>query len=143
MAVGVVTISVLCSGAACGDGRPPFCDDLTRSASMSTLSKALSSRDLAKARAAAKDFRDLADSAPEGTRADLRDLATAVSDIVDLIAEERNTALGADPGGSRGRNDTAGADQARTELNQRLGELSTVSSRVERWAERNCGLRLS
>lgn len=130
--------------AACSDGRPAFCTDLRRAAGMSALTGALQSQNLARARTEARAFRDLADRAPGGVRADLRDLAGAVSDIVALISEERGAVLGAEGGSGTDarRGDTPGAEQDRDELNARLGDLALVSSRVQRWAQRNCGLTL-
>lgn len=142
-AAALLTLLLASPMTSCSDGRPAFCDDLARAADMSALTKALDARDLDKARVAARDFRDLADAAPGSIRAELRDLAGAVSDIVELIAEERNASLGAAGATNPGKGTEPGADQSRTELDARLGELSAVSSRVGRWAERNCGLRLS
>jgi len=141
----VLALASLAVVASCGDGRPAFCDDLARSANMSALTSALDARDLTKARAAATDFRELADRAPDDVRSDLRDLAAAISDIVDLIAAQRGATLGAEGGRTPqddGTQTVSGVDQDRAKLNTRLGELSTVSSRVERWAARNCGLTL-
>lgn len=141
----VLTVALFAGPASCGDGRPAFCDDLARSADMSALRSALDARDLARARAAASDFRDLTDGAPDDVRSDLRDIATAISDIVDLIAAQRGATLGAEGGRtpqSDGTQTVSGVDQDRAKLNARLGELSTTSSRVERWAARNCGLNL-
>lgn len=128
----------------CGDGRPAFCDDLAHSAGMSELNAALKSHDLDKARLAASRFHDLADGAPEDIRSDLGDLATAVSDIVELIGRDRSAVPGAGEGDRKdGRSGEPTVEQDRSDLNARLGRLSTTSSRVERWAQRNCGLSLT
>lgn len=126
--------------ASCSDGRPAFCDDLSRSADMSSLSDALAAQDLGKARTAAEEFSDLAEQAPDSIRSDMQDLATAVSGIVELLAAERNAVPGA---GTDGQGDAAAVEQQRDELNRRLEELSSTSSRVERWASRECGLDLA
>lgn len=124
---------------ACGDGRPAFCDDLARAADMDALSAALRAQDLDKARRAAREFSDLADGAPSEVRPDLQDLARAVSGIVDLLGAERNAMPGA---GREGQGDAAVVERQRDDLNERLDELATTSSRVERWATRECGISL-
>ncbi len=124
----------------CSDGRPAFCDDLSRSADMSSLSEALASQDLDKARTAAEEFSELADKAPSAIQPDMQDLASAVSGIVDLLTAERNAVPGA---GTDGQGDAAAVEQQRDQLNRQLEELSATSSRVERWASRECGLDLS
>lgn len=139
VAAPLLTVAVLL-GSSCGGGQPAYCDDLRRSADMTALNAALRSQDLGKARTAADEFRDLADGAPDDVRSDMRDLAAAVGDIVDLIGQERSATAGAH--GTEAGGSAAGVDQRRGELNTRLGELAAVSSRVERWAQRNCGLSL-
>jgi hypothetical protein len=118
----------------CGDGQPEYCQDLAKGADMAALTKALDAQDLAAARTAASDFRELATSAPSDIRPDMEDLAGAVTDIVGLLSAERTAGPGADP---------AEVEQRREDLNQRLGGLSTTGSRVEDWASRNCGISLS
>ncbi|UDY35659.1 hypothetical protein [Dermatobacter hominis] len=133
LAVGAVTTG------ACGDGRPGFCDDLSKQADMSALSSALESQDLDRARTAAEQFSELAGSAPDDIRSDMQDLADAVEQIVELLAADRNAVPGA---GDEGQGDAAVVEQDRDELNRRLEEMATTSSRVERWASRECGVTL-
>ena len=134
-----VTLVVAAIASACGDGRPAFCDDLSRSADMSELSAALESQDLDRARTAAEQFSELAAGAPEGIRTEMQDLAEAVEGIVELLAADRNAVPGA---GDEGQGDAAVVEQDRDELNRRLEELAGTSSRVERWASRECGVTL-
>lgn len=124
---------------ACSDGRPEFCDDLAKSADMTALTKALEAQDLDKARSAADQFSELAMAAPADIRDDFEDLAHAVAGIVDLLATERSTTPGA---GEDGAGDAAVIEQQRDRLNRQLDELSSTSSKVERWASRECGLDL-
>ena len=135
----VVAATMATFVAACGDGRPPFCDDLAKSATMSTLSKALQTQNLDRARAAAKEFSDLAGSAPNDIHSDMQDLAGAVSDIVDLLTAERNAVPGA---GDNGQGDAAAVEQQRDRLNNRLADLAATSAKVEQWASRQCGIDL-
>ncbi|HPU39101.1 MAG TPA: hypothetical protein PLS63_05975 [Microthrixaceae bacterium] len=125
--------------AACGDGRPAFCDDLAKSATMSALSKALQTQDLDRARTAAKEFSGLADAAPTDIRSQVQDLAGAVSDVVDLLAAERNAVPGA---GDDGQGDAAAVEQQRDRLNSRMADLSATSAKVEQWASQQCGIDL-
>lgn len=125
--------------AACGDGRPGFCDDLAKSATMSSLSKALQTQNLDRARTAAKEFSGLADAAPSDIRPDMQDLAGAVTDVVDLLAAERNAVPGA---GSDGQGDATAVEQQRLRLNNRLADLSATSAKVQRWASEQCGIDL-
>lgn len=129
LAVGIALSLVL---AACGDGRPAYCDDLTRNAQLGTLTRALEARDLGRARRAATAFRGLADAAPADIRADMRALARAVADIVGLLEAEQSA--GPNP---------ADVERRREELNRRLGQLSATGSRIENWASRTCGITLS
>ena len=131
--------AVVAVSTGCGDGRPAFCDDLARAADMDDLSAALRAQDLDRARTAAREFSDLADGAPEDLRPDMQDLAGAVSEIVDLLSAERNAMPGA---GHEGQGDAAVVERQRDELNERLDDLAVTSSRVERWASRECGLDL-
>jgi hypothetical protein len=148
LAAGAVLVAV---PAACGDGRPDFCDDLARNANLSALTRALEDRNLPKAREAAAQFRDLADGAPGAVRGDLVDLADSVVDIVGLLGAERTAGPGATttaPGATSAPSGTPAGDPAdverlREDLNRRLAELSATSSRVEDWASRECGINLA
>ena len=106
---------------------------------MSALTDALDAQDLDRARTAAEEFSLLADQAPSEVRSDLQDLADAVDGIVELLAAERNAVPGAS---TDGQGDAAAVEQQRDALNERLEALSTTSSRVERWASRECGVTL-
>ncbi len=106
---------------------------------MDALTSALESQDLGKARTAAQQFAELADGAPDDIRPQMRDLAEAVEEIVELLAADRSAVPGA---GEQGQGDAAVVQQDRDQLNQRLEELSTTSSQVERWASRECGVTL-
>ena len=147
--VAVLVGAVLGSG--CGDGRPPFCDDLARNADLGALTKALDARDLRAARRAADEFRDLADGAPADVRADMAALAAAVSDIVGLLSDERtagpgtqgSTSTTAPTGDGATDGDPADVGQRREELNRRLADLSGTSARVEDWASHTCGITLT
>lgn len=138
----VVLVTTVATGG-CGDGRPAFCDDLAGSVDMTALTRALDAHDLGRARVAAQRFRDLSDRAPGAIRSDMQALAGAVGDIVDLVGAERSTTTGGDHGAVTGdAKNSPDVEQDRNELNSRLSELSTVSSRVERWAQRSCGISL-
>jgi hypothetical protein len=137
-AAGALALAALAT-TACGDGRPAFCDELSKAADMSELSAALESQDLGKARTAAESFSELAAAAPDDIRTEMEDLADAVERIVGLLAADRNAVPGA---GEQGQGDAAVVEQDRDELNRRLEELATTSSQVERWAARECGVTL-
>lgn len=107
---------------------------------MKALTRSLESQDLERARDAADRFRSLADDAPDDIRSDMGDLADTVSEIVELLGDERSAVPGA---GNSGGGDAADAQQKRDELNRRLDEMAATSSRVQRWAFRNCGLDLT
>jgi hypothetical protein len=127
------------SAAGCGDGRPAYCNDLAGVADMSALSSALESQDLGRAREAAQRFSELAGGAPDDIRSEMEDLADAVEAIVELLTADRNAVPGA---GEDGQGDAADVERQRDELNRRLEDLATTSSRVERWAARECGVEL-
>ena len=92
LAAGVVLGSV---AAACGDGRPAFCDDLARDGDLGGLTGALSAGRLAGAKEEAGRLTDLAEAAPADIREQFGALADAVADIVDLLEAE---AAGGPPG---------------------------------------------
>lgn len=150
------------AAAACGDGRPAFCDDLARDGDLGGLTKALSAGELAGAQDEAARLTDLADAAPADIRDQFGALAEAVADIVDLLeveaaggppgtvppdadapagGDQTTTTATTVAGGAGG--DPAEVERRREELNERLGELSGTSSDVENWARRNCGIELS
>lgn len=106
---------------------------------MTALSKALKTQDLDRARKAAKGFAELADAAPTDIRSDVQDLASAVNDVVELLAAQRNALPGA---GEDGKGDAAAVEQQRDRLNKRLADLSTTSAKVEQWASKECGIDL-
>jgi hypothetical protein len=148
VAAGALVLSVLTG---CGDGRPSFCDDLARNADLKGLSSALEAKNLPRARSKAKEFQDLADGAPADVRDDLKDLADSVADIVGLLGAERTagpTVASTVPGATTTTSGSPAGDPAelerlREDLNRRLAELSTTSSRVQDWASRTCGITLS
>lgn len=117
---------------ACGDGTPPFCTSLRTNSDLDGLAAALESGDLEQARVEALRLSDLADDAPAEIRSDLRTLADAVTEIVDLLADEASG--GSEPGEDERRRD---------QLNDEFGELDQRSDRVSTWALRECGLRLT
>lgn len=125
---------VACSAAlgACGDGTPAFCDSLRTNSDLEGLATALESGDLEQARVEALRLSDLSDDAPAEIRSDLRTLADAVTEIVDLLADEASG--GSEPGEDERRRD---------QLNDEFGELDQRSDRVSTWALRECGLRLT
>ena len=107
---------------------------------MKALTEALETQDLGRARRAADQFRDLAGHAPDDIRPDFEDLAVAVADIVELLGDERSAVPGA---ANPDKGDATTLQQDWEELNRRLDDLASTSSRVERWAFRTCGLDLS
>lgn len=132
-AAAVVAFAVLVAGAACGDGRPAFCDDLARNAGMTQLRRALDAGDLRAAQAATDRFVQLADAAPPDVRPDLRAVARGVDDVVALLRADRADA---------GTTDAELAARRREDLDRELADLARRSARVEAWASRTCGLDL-
>lgn len=120
------------SAGACSDGTPPFCTSLRANADLDGLAEALAASDLEQAGAEALRLTDLADDAPAEIRADLRALATAVTEIVDLLADEAG-----------GTSEPGENERRRDQLNDEFGELDQRSDRVSTWALRECGLRLT
>ena len=118
------------AGAGCGDGTPKFCDSLARQADMGRLSAALNANDLPRARREASRFSQLAESAPDDVRPDLKALAAGVADVVGILEADE---AGGDP---------AALERQREELNTRLAELGRRSTSVTTWASRECGIDL-
>jgi hypothetical protein len=114
----------------CTDGTPAFCSSLRATADLSALGEALESGDLERAGAEARRLSDLAREAPTEIRADLAALATAVEEIVDLMADEA------------AQGESSELERRRELLNEQLGELDVRSERVSGWALRECGLQL-
>lgn len=127
LAVLVVTTAV----AACTDGTPAFCGPLREQADLAELADALDSGDLEVASAEARRLADLAGDAPPEIRSDLEELADAVVELVELLADERV-----------GTGDADDIERRRARLNEELAELDQRSERVSEWASTECGLRL-
>lgn len=124
----MLTATLLSAG--CTDGTPAFCSSLRSTADLAALGEALESGDLERAGAEARRLSDLASEAPTEVRADLSALATAVEEIVDLMADEAV------------QGESSELERRRELLNEQLGELDVRSERVSGWALRECGLQL-
>lgn len=125
--------------AGCTSPTDAFCARLEADAHLKSLTSSIQKGDLEAAGAAADEFTDLADGAPEEIRADMREIATGVVGIVELLEQERRETSVSD--------DTFSAEteteQLRNRLNERFDDLDRRSLRVETWASTNCGLDLS
>lgn len=146
----VVTLAGLLAVAlpSCGDGRPPFCDQLQRRAGLEDLTAAIERGDLETAAGEARALVELSASAPREVRPNLERLSEAVADVVALLEAERSSAEGSGGDGrpDRATDDRPGAadlQRRRDELNDRLGDLSADSSAVSAWTREHCGFTLS
>ena len=150
----LVVLAFAAGLAACGDGRPDFCDEFAKVADLKALRTALDGSDLPRARREASALEELAASAPDDIRADLEKLADAVSDIVKLVSDDRGTATTTTaptstapttptrPPATTTTVAPAELERRREELNSRLADLSQQSATVGAWASRTCGLEL-
>jgi hypothetical protein len=140
-------VSLVAGPAACGDGRPAFCDDLSEQAALDGLTSALEGGDLGAAAEEAAALRDLASAAPREIRPQFEALASGVVDLVALLEAERAPGDGGDADGPTPDDgnvtDPAEVERLRKELNDRLGELTDDSSEVSAWTEENCGFSLT
>ncbi len=125
-----VLVVATCS-TACTDGTPAFCGPLREQADLAELAEALDAGDLEVASAEARRLSDLAADAPPEIRTDLQELADAVVDLVELLADER-----------AGGGDAEDIERRRSRLNDELAALDQRSERVSEWAATECGLRL-
>ena len=150
----LVALALVAGLAACSDGRPDFCDEFAKVADLKALRAALDGSDLPRARREASALEELASSAPDDIRADLEELADAVSDIVTLVSDDRGTATTTTAPASTAPTTIAPPEttttvapaeleRRREELNARLADLSQQSATVGAWASRTCGLELA
>lgn len=136
LAVSAVTVTAV---AGCTDATDAYCDRLAADADLRALTTSIENGDLESARSAADEFRRLADDAPSEIRADMREIATGITGIVELLEQERReTSVSDDTFGSETE-----TEQLRNRLNDRFDDLDRRSLRVETWASTNCGLDLS
>ncbi len=138
VAAGIVLAATTLVPVACGDGTPAFCTPLGEQSDLDALATALEQGDLTAADAEARRLRDLAEQAPEAIRSDFRELADAVVDVVDLLAQDK---AAAEAGGDAVN--PSEVERRREDLNDRFGELDARSERITTWARRECGLELA
>lgn len=136
--VGIVgVLAIVISG--CTSSVDAFCGRLKENAGLKSLTSSIQNGDLKAANTAADEFMELADGAPTEIRADMREIATGVIGIVELLEQERRETSVSDDSFSS----ETETEQLRNRLNERFDDLDRRSLHVETWASTNCGLDLS